>query len=570
MLIRRRGLGGRPAWFLSVLFSVALLEQACGSSDSCEETRSCGSEKKDAGSDSAAPDGGNDATADGSDGSPTDAALGDFSISSAPGPVTLTVGNSNEVTVSVARTNGSSESLVVSAEGLPPGVTSTSAIAGANDASVTLTLTATLAALQGSKDITVAATGVSSGLTRNATTSLFVRGRPGSLDTTFGKQGYVEAHAGGVDSYSRDLSIGADDTIVLVGWVGVGPVGATTPNGTALAKLTPDGTPDSSFGGSGTIHEPIADGDHGYAITSQGAKGLVVFSQTKAAAGGVLRRYLGNGSIDTSFGSGGVASLPAATKGFTARNLLQQSDGKLIAVGVALNASNDWNFAAMRLTADGQVDTSFGTGGLVLVPGGACASADDARVHSNGSIMVVGESHDCYDPQSFQPFMVKLTPAGALDSNFGTQGKSLLFAPTSGRAHSFLFEPPSSFIVLTGKGIGTLSLVDSAGKDTQTIGDFGSVTFPQNATHLLRQNDNKILAVGTVGEHVLMTRFLPDFKLDTTFGEGGQKVVSTGALLMYGVRVGFQKDGRIIVAGTKWIPPYTAPTIRMWAARFWN
>lgn len=560
MLIRRRYLRRRPACFASVLISIVVLAQGCSSSDSCEDTRSCGS-AKDAGGEGAAPDGGADATTDGADAVPPDSAVGDFSISSAPGPVTLTLGNSVELTVSITRSSGSSESAVVSAEGLPAGVVSTTAIAAPTDASVTLTISATLAAPQGPKDITVSATGSSTGLNRTAATSLFVRGRPGSLDTTFGNQGQLEAHAGGVDSYCLDMAIRSDDSIVLAGWVGVGPVGGTTPNGTALAKFKPDGTPDSTFGGSGTVHAPIAADERGTVIADQGAKGVVVFTESNAPTGGVLRRYQADGSIDSAFGSGGTATLPAAAKKFSARNLVVQSDGKLLLAGSALNASNNWNFAVARLSADGQIDSTFAAGGLVVVAGTVCELANEARINTNGSIMLVGESHDCYDPQSYQPLMAKLTPTGAPDPNFGTQGKSLLFAPTSGQAHAFLFEPPSSFIVLTGKGLGTLSLVDSAGKDTQTLGVFGSVTFPQHATHLIRQGDNKILAVGFVGEHILLTRFLPDFKLDGAFGEGGQYVVSTGSLLMYGIRIGFQKDGRIVMASTKWLPPYTTPSV---------
>src|SRR5437773_9494914 len=72
------------------------------------------------------------------------------------------------------------------------------------------------------------------------------------------------------------------------------------------------------------------------------------------------------GDLDPSFGTGGIVTTPigASDKAFA---LVLQPDGKLVAAGSAFNGSND-DFALVRYNADGTLDSTFGTGGKVITP----------------------------------------------------------------------------------------------------------------------------------------------------------------------------------------------------------
>src|SRR4051794_17266877 len=74
-----------------------------------------------------------------------------------------------------------------------------------------------------------------------------------------------------------------------------------------------------------------------------------------------LVRYLPNGSLDPTFGSGGKAVLGAGYP----KDIQLQKDGKILIAGdVASSDGSDGTAGmVMRLNSDGTVDKSFGTGG---------------------------------------------------------------------------------------------------------------------------------------------------------------------------------------------------------------
>src|SRR5215471_18566950 len=133
----------------------------------------------------------------------------------------------------------------------------------------------------------------------------------------------------------------------------VGPAGATP------------GALDPGFGSSGTVTTRIASG-------STAATALAVQPNGKIVAGGgtavgsevefTLARYDVGGSLDTTFGTGGTVTT-AIGSGSAANALVLQPDGKIVAVG---GSSED--FALARYNPNGSLDTSFGTGGMVTTP----------------------------------------------------------------------------------------------------------------------------------------------------------------------------------------------------------
>src|SRR5207248_10643108 len=84
----------------------------------------------------------------------------------------------------------------------------------------------------------------------------------------------------------------------------------------------------------------------------------------------VVARYNTDGSLDTTFGTGGIKTIDFALGNGDddfASDVAVQADGKIVVVGTASTAANGDDFAIARLNADGSLDTSFGTGGKANV-----------------------------------------------------------------------------------------------------------------------------------------------------------------------------------------------------------
>src|SRR5206468_1488577 len=80
----------------------------------------------------------------------------------------------------------------------------------------------------------------------------------------------------------------------------------------------------------------------------------------------VLIRYNQDGSLDNSFGDNGIEDVSLANANDEAMGVVLETDGKIVVVGSLFNGTNDDYFIA-RFNTDGSLDNSFGTGGLAQV-----------------------------------------------------------------------------------------------------------------------------------------------------------------------------------------------------------
>ncbi|MGA9354167.1 MAG: hypothetical protein WBV46_10795 [Terriglobales bacterium] len=209
----------------------------------------------------------------------------------------------------------------------------------------------------------------------------------GTLDTTFGSNGIVSTALREVNA----VAIQSDGKIVLAG-LGV----ANNQVADTLIRLNTDGSLDTSFGSGGVANLAptgvlAANGFFAMAIQSNGE--IVGATATTSDAGAnfvQVARVEANGSLDSSFGSGGFTATTAIP--FTPGD---SSDAREIAMalqsnGAILVATSYSNLMA-RFTGSGQLDTSFGSGGIINLSNtnpSVTAGPTQIAVEKNGRILV--------------------------------------------------------------------------------------------------------------------------------------------------------------------------------------
>jgi uncharacterized delta-60 repeat protein len=365
---------------------------------------------------------------------------------------------------------------------------------------------------------------------------------PGSLDPTFGHGGKVLTPGGG----ATDAILQPNGDIVVSGGFGV-------------ARYLPTGQLDTTFGSGGLAPAGFVGGESrtGVALQTDG-KIIWVGSQGNPSfpAGGTfafaVARFNANGSLDTSFGSGGHASVeffapPMQGAQEFADAVLVQPDGKILVAGSARQGQIKFapiQGALARFNANGTLDTSFGTGGTVLsssLPNGITALGLDAA----GDIFTL-------------PIRAEFSSSGQADA-------SVTPAPITASSHggSSVFLPSGQFVQANGVTVakhdvdvqvqlfnadGSLASASpafdysgAAGVD-QALDSAGAVAIQANGQAVV--GGAHFLSTSLFG----LARVNPDGTLDAGFGSGGVLTTTFNgneaveALLI-------QPDGKIIAAG---------------------
>ena len=218
---------------------------------------------------------------------------------------------------------------------------------------------------------------------------------PGDLDPTFSADGRVTVNFGGDDTWSNeaDVALTPDGGSVIVGSTDHVNNPGDASKSFAIAKLRSDGSLDPAFGNGG---EKVIDRGveaYAFAVAVQ-PDGKIVVGGKDLPEGGHefvdVFRLNADGSPDTSFGAGGFRSVDFGTKFEEVDDVVIQPDGKIVAAGKSQPNGGLASYALARLNTDGSVDTSFGTGGKVTFGDGRVATA--VALQSDGKIVVVGRA----------------------------------------------------------------------------------------------------------------------------------------------------------------------------------
>jgi uncharacterized delta-60 repeat protein len=253
----------------------------------------------------------------------------------------------------------------------------------------------------------------------------------GTLDTTFGGgDGIVitPVGAGTASDQALHLTVQSDGKIVVVGSTLVTGGAIPPATDTAIVRYNEDGTLDATFGGGdGIVISAISETgalDAAQAVLSQPDGGILVAGYTFTSAGAqdfALLRYTNAGVLDTTFGGGdGIVVTAVVPNADSARSILQQLDGRIVVAGVAFGVPSS-TFALARYEADGSPDATFGIGGVVTTPiGTGSSSGTSVAQQADGKLLVAGSTATTANGTDFA--IVRYHENGAVDTTFGTNG----------------------------------------------------------------------------------------------------------------------------------------------------
>lgn len=339
------------------------------------------------------------------------------------------------------------------------------------------------------------------------------------LDPSFGQGGKVVTDFGSSSSTAYGAAVQQNGKIVVAGTAG-------TDSGSdfALARYNPNGSLDATFGEGGVVTTDFANG-------YDSATSVIIQPDGQILVGGVsddgdhycfaLARYNTDGTLDTTFGpnaDGRVVSFEDQFGDYQVQGLAVQPDGQLVAAGWSSEALFT-SMAVARYNPDGSPDSSFGEGGTeVLAPSDSNSTlAAGVAVTNLGQIVLAGFIAQPNIPagNGADFALTRLLADGSVDPTFGTEGWAV-----------------TDFL---------------AGTDA--------------AQGLAFQADGSIIAAGYSGHagdyDFALARYSPDGVLDPSFGANGLVTTSFGSPSDFATCVVVQLNDQIVLAGTA--SPRTVP-----------
>ncbi len=150
----------------------------------------------------------------------------------------------------------------------------------------------------------------------------------------------------------------------------------------------------------------------------------------------MLARFNADGTPDKTFGNLGDGLEVINSRLAMASYVALQSDNKIVTVNVG--SANDTHFTVVRYTANGMLDSTFGTGGIATIPisGATNVVAHDIVIQRDGKIVIAGEARSGSISNNADGLVVRLNTNGTVDSSFGSNGHALIGLGNDERANA--------------------------------------------------------------------------------------------------------------------------------------
>jgi uncharacterized delta-60 repeat protein len=360
----------------------------------------------------------------------------------------------------------------------------------------------------------------------------------------------------------------------------------------AFGAPPPAGRFDRSFGGDGVVVRRLTDGfDVGRAAVALPDGSVLV----AADSGGKRRPFRGpdavllklrrNGTPDRSFGRAGVLRVSVGRGDDSGSGLARLADGSLVGGGAAANLNadayaNDVAVFAFRSRPNGRLDAGFGRGGIAVhrvSTQGFIEPVAGIAAGRDGSVVVAATTYEK------RLTLVRFDARGRVDRAFGTRG----VATHDVQYPRALTRLPDGRLVVVGMTFRedrewrewfVLRLRANGTRDPSFGGGDGLVETswsgsPEAALAVVADRRGRILVAGEEGtsdvncttlcDRLRLARYLPDGRLDRSFGRGGRAAPEIG-LAYESLGLTLDRRGGIVVAGASYVEGSADRQLALW------
>ncbi|MEO8700502.1 MAG: hypothetical protein ABI867_10685 [Kofleriaceae bacterium] len=467
---------------------------------------------------------------------------GGFLVSAEPASVFVRRGETQTVTVTVARDDGFDADITFTVPDLPTGVTTNTLVIAGSESTGMLIIDAADAAEQGAVDTNVS--GVGGGNANDAALRLLVGGPPGTVDESFAGDGTFTTTVPGMVLISRALAL-TDAGIVVTG---------STATQAIAARIDGDGDLDTSFGGAGFVSTGTGAFSEGIAVAPLG-DGSIVVAGIAGGPGGSgdndfgIFKYSAAGELDTTFGNSGVAAFDPGAGTGELHTIAVESSGSLIVAGDLF--ASPLVGRALRFSAAGVRDNAYSiteTDALI----------EASLLQADGKLVLAGA-------QGGDFWIARYNANASRDNGFGTNGIAIIDFGEAATASSVIAVTGGKLLVV---GIATpvgaplkhvvVARLNANGSPDLAFGVGGKVSTTlafdtRSPNSAILDGNGRIVIVGAVTNVPSVARLLPDGTPDSTFGIAGIASVDFGVagttVQTGGYGIGIDSDGRIIFAG---------------------
>ena len=329
-----------------------------------------------------------------------------------------------------------------------------------------------------------------------------------------------------------------------------------------LVRFTPTGEVDTTFGDDGFAAVPVGPLAHltMEAQMTGGGRRLVVAEWTTPSGATQFYRFRLDGTLDTSFGTRGIASIEVK-RAMNIRDLAIRPDQSIVATGECSNRQVHYLPCLLSLTADGAPNKNFSEDGFQLWDGMRTRDAfmTSVAVSADGNRIYIGGHDGRFTPS----WLIGAFRAdGQPDLTFGRDGAVGLHPRCSGRDRSIksLHVGPTGELVATGSRCARTAFarVTAEGALDPEFGEDGWVTLSDRGTTSATTYDAVTRSVywmhdGDDGNlHVGAVR--PDGSLDPAFGAQRELVIDIEPGSDNFWNVGLSTDAHDRLYASAWYP----------------
>jgi uncharacterized delta-60 repeat protein len=235
----------------------------------------------------------------------------------------------------------------------------------------------------------------------------------GKIDSTFSGDGQLVEHFSVKEDAVTAMIVQPDGKLIAGGYIN-----SFTAYG--MARYRPDGTRDSTFGTNGTT-TLLGFGADGPSAFQLDTNGNIYVSTPTSNSDVVVSRYKTNGKIDSTFNQVGYRIISIPAHHFLAKVFLEPS-GKLMVYGFQINTvfPIEEDFVSVRLKNNGSIDSTYGSNGWAITDIAQIESLNSIALQPDGKYLFGG--YTIKSDTVYRAVVLRYLANGMLDSTFGTNG----------------------------------------------------------------------------------------------------------------------------------------------------